>query len=354
MDLIYWLMLLKVPGIGVRKFYKILKIFEEPYKVFNSNTQKLRNSGIFNNKSLDFIATINQDIVLNDIKWQQQKDCYIITLIDENYPDKLKQIIDPPPVLYIRGNLSLINKRQLAIVGSRNPTTTGTDIAYNFAKQLSSSIIITSGMAVGIDSSAHLGALSANNPTIAVCGTGLDRIYPASSKNIAKQIAISGALISELPIGTPPMANNFPKRNRIITGLSDALLVVEASIKSGSMISAKTALEQNRDIFAIPGSIKNPLTAGTHQLIKDGAMLTDNITDITTSLNLTDKNIIIKNHKDSSINDNVILKYINYDGITVDALAEKSGLSVQDVINQLLELELINVVEKLNNTYILR
>ena len=352
MNLIYFLMLLKIPKVGIMTFYKALQHFKEPKEIFNCTKKQLKESSIFQESSINFILTANEKIVKADIDWQQNNDCHIITFFDKNYPNKLKEISDPPPFLYIRGNLSLINKPQLAIVGSRNPTSGGSDNAYNFSKNLANDIIITSGMAIGIDTKAHLGALESGNPTIAVCGTGLDRVYPAKNKNLAQQIAKQGALISELPIGTQPLAQNFPKRNRIITGMSDGLLIVEANIKSGSMISAYSAMNQNREVFAIPGSIKNPLSSGPNHLIKDGASLVDNPNDIRNTLSL--KNIFLKNTKEVTKHRSVLLKYLDYDGVSFDELVLKSSLTVNEVTTELLQLEINNIVQKTNNnTYIL-
>lgn len=353
MDLVYWLMLLKTPHIGVTTFYHALKYFTEPKSIFDASIEKLQKSNIFKKESIDFIMLANKDLVATDLKWQRQKNCYIITLINDKYPEKLKQITDPPPILYVRGDINLLQQNQLAIVGSRNPTSGGSATAYKFAYELSNKIIITSGMASGIDTQAHLGALENGAKTIAVCGTGLDRIYPAKNKNIAKQIATTGALVSELPIGVKPLSANFPRRNRIISGMSNGVLIVEASIKSGSMISARLAIEQNREVFAIPSSINNPLSSGPHQLIKDGAALVDCVDDITNILNLT--KIITKKSKETPTSDNVLLKYMNYDGVTIDEIALNSNLDIGYIIAGLLQLELSGVIEKQNNsTYILK
>ena len=356
MDLIYWLLLLKVPKVGVRTFYKALAYFEEPRQIFLVNKSDLEKSKIFTATSIDFILNIDKKIVQNCLNWQQKKDCYIITLIDKKYPERLKKIIDPPPILYVRGNINLLNQKQLAVVGSRNPTSGGSDNAREFAKILSKYIVITSGMATGIDSSAHIGALNASNNTIAVCGTGLDRVYPSRNKNLAKQIATSGVLVSELPIGTAPLAGNFPRRNRIITGMSDGVLVVEALIKSGSMVSALSALEQNRDVFAIPGSIKNPLTEAPHKLIQDGATLVTKPEDILFHLKLTDE--ILKmtkiNKNKVTAGDNILLKYLDYDGLSFDELVIKSNLPSSEISAKLLELELGGIISEINNTYTLK
>jgi DNA processing protein len=354
MDLIYWLLLKYTPQVGDRTFYKALKYFTEPKNVFDANKKQLIESGIFKAKSIDFILNIDKNIANDDLEFAKCENCHIITIADKKYPKKLLEISDPPPILWVRGDVNLLDKQQLAIVGSRNPTTGGADNTREFAKNLSSKIIITSGMASGIDSNAHLGALEAENPTIAVCGTGLDRIYPASNSNLAKQIVELGALVSELPIGTRPLASNFPRRNRIITGMSDGVLVVEALIKSGSMISARTSLEQGREVFAIPGSIKNPLTEGPHSLIKDGAMLVDDYQDIIGGLNLqNDEENTTQPQSPQTKIDNILLKHLDYDGVSFDELVIKSGLEASIITGSLLELEMSGVVENVNNAYVL-
>jgi DNA processing protein len=291
-----------------------------------------------------------------DIDWAKNEHCHLLTLIDEKYPKQLKTISDPPPLLYVRGDIDCLSRPQLAIVGSRNPTSGGEDSAYTFAFELSKlGMVITSGMASGIDAKAHIGALEAGAQTIAVCGTGLDRIYPARHKSLAHQISMCGALISEFPIGTSPMASNFPRRNRVISGLSLGTLVVEASIKSGTMITAKLAAEQGREVFAMPSSIHNPLSKGCHQLIKQGAKLTDDIEDILSELPkglglsvlLKNKSIDVKNVDKT---DSMLLKCLSYDAVTVDKLVEKTNLSPQIITQALLLLELENKVAKITGS----
>ncbi len=356
MDLIYWLLLLKAPDLGIRTFYKALRVFETPEQVFLASASERKACGLFKPTTLDYLAQKDTSAVQADLDWAQAQDCHILSLIDTDYPSQLKTITDPPPMLYVRGDARCLSKPQLAIVGSRNPTSGGEGNAQQFAQSLSKlGLVITSGMASGIDAQAHIGALQAGGQTIAVCGTGLDRIYPAKHKSLAHQISTQGALVSEFSIGTSPIANNFPKRNRVISGLSLGTLVVEASIKSGTMITAKLAAEQGREVFAIPSSIHNPLACGCHQLIKQGAKLVENIDDITDELALdfaplADKNIDtkdIKDTKDTKEMDNtpsLLLKCLSYEPLTVDEMVEKSGLSPQIVIQELLTLELANKV----------
>lgn len=345
-------MLLKAPQLGVRTFYKALKYFETPQQVFLASKSERKTCGLFRAETLAYLAQNDTAIVQADLDWVAAQDCHILTLIDENYPPQLKAISDPPPLLYVRGDVACLSLPQLAIVGSRNPTPGGVQNAQHFSSSLSRlGLVITSGMASGIDAKAHIGALEANGKTIAVCGTGLDRIYPAKHKSLAHQILKQGALVSELVIGTSPVANNFPRRNRIISGLSLGTLVVEASIKSGTMVTAKLAAEQGREVFAIPSSIQNPLAQGCHQLIKQGAKLTECIEDISHELPLdlnpisTDNNYNVCT-KEMDNAPSLLLKYLSYEVITIDKMVEKSGLSPQIIMQELLELELANKVVK--------
>ncbi|HIM54884.1 MAG TPA: DNA-protecting protein DprA [Gammaproteobacteria bacterium] len=356
MDLIYWLLLLKAPHLGVRTFYKALKVFETPEQVFLASRTKRKECGLFRQVTLDYIEQQDVSTVQADLDWAKAKDCHILTLVDEGYPQQLKTIADPPPVLYVRGDIACLSKPQIAIVGSRNPTPAGKQNAQQFAKALSKlGLVITSGMASGIDASAHIGALEADQLTIAVCGTGLDRIYPAKHKSLAHQISTRGALVSEFSIGTSPIANNFPRRNRIISGLSLGTLVVEASIKSGTMITAKLAADQGKEVFAIPSSIHNPLSQGCHQLIKQGAKLVENIEDIVEELSLDLEVPLSGNNapiytKDVDNTPSVLLKCLSYEAISIDEMVEKSGLSPQVITQELLLLELANRVAKVGGS----
>ena len=221
------------------------------------------------------------------MRWLSLENNFLVTLADSHYPKALLEINDPPPVLYAKGKLGLLNQPSIAIVGSRNATTQGKENAEAFAKGLSSyGLCIVSGLALGIDGAAHRGALQANGSTIAVAATGLDIVYPSKHLDLAHQIAKHGLLISEFSLGETSKPENFPRRNRLISGLSLGCLVVEASLQSGSQITARLSTEQGREVFVIPGSIHSPTSKGCHQLIKQGAKLVDNLQDIIEDLNL--------------------------------------------------------------------
>lgn len=234
-----------------------------------------------------FLLTLPRAQAEAAAKWCEQPGHHLIARGDPAYPKALEEIADPPRLLYVKGRLELLQKPAFAIVGSRNATAQGVRDAEAFAYALSSAgLPIVSGLALGIDAAAHRGGLRAEGASIAVVGTGADRLYPARNRDLADALAASGALVSEFPLGTPPLPQNFPRRNRLISGLARGVLVVEAALESGSLITARFAAEQNRDVFAIPGSIHAPTSKGCHQLIKDGAKLVDCVEDILEELRI--------------------------------------------------------------------
>jgi len=301
----------------------------------------------------DIIPVIkNPDWALidHDLSWLEQENNCAITFNDIYYPAQLKEIADPPPVLFVRGNISLLSLPQIAIVGSRNPSSIGEETAFNFAKSLSHhGFAITSGLALGIDAASHRGALNAKGYTIAVAGTGLDRVYPARHKDLATEIVNSGVMISEFPPGTTAKANHFPRRNRIISGLCLGLLVVEAAKQSGSLITARMALEQNREVFAIPGSIHNPLARGCNALIREGAKLVETTQDILEELNQyyqQDENLSPFTMQSTlDLEQQTLLNRVMFSPTSIDHLVENTGESVEVISSMLLILELQGYLE---------
>lgn len=297
------------------------------------------------------------DRVERDLAWFAEPNRHIITLYDPRYPALLKQIADPPSILFVEGDLSLLSSWQIAMVGSRNPSASGRDTAYQFARYIAQGdIVITSGLAMGIDAAAHQGALAAQGKTIAVIGTGLDGVYPAKNRSLTNGIIASGAVITEFALGTPPRAENFPRRNRIISGLSLGTVVVEAAMRSGSLITARMALEQGREVFAIPGSIHNPLARGCHRLIREGAKLVETAQDILEELaplagaqRLAETEQVETQGLTLDLDDDyrILLEYLGYDPIEIDTLIQKSGLTAEAVSSMLLLLELQGRVESL-------
>ncbi len=351
----FWLALLRTPGIGSKTYLDILDCYH-PDQLFNQSHNNLTALGL-KAKSIEFIQSPNWDLIENDLLWLEQTDNEVITILDPFYPPQLKQINSPPPLLFVRGDKSLLSQPQISIVGSRNPSSVGKQTAVDFAQTLAQhGYTITSGLALGIDAASHHGALKANGYTIAVAGTGLDRVYPARNKDLAMKIANSGALISEFPPGTAAKANHFPRRNRIISGLCIGLLVVEAAKQSGSLITARMALEDNREVFAIPGSIHNPLARGCNALIKEGAKLVENTQDIFDELGVYNQqpaSISIENSQSTlDLEQKNLLNLIQFSPTSVDWLVQESAYSVEIISSMLLLLELQGCIASAPGGYI--
>ncbi len=333
---------------GGRTFLKLLES-HAPAQLFSESNGALSALGL---KSDIIQAIKNPDwsIVDTDLEWLGQNNNYVLTLEDSRYPAQLKEISDPPPLLFVRGNPDLLSHPQIAIVGSRNPSTLGIETAKAFALTLSQyGFVITSGLALGIDAASHQGALKAKGYTIAVAGTGLDRVYPARHLELATEIVKTGAMVSEFPPGTLAKANHFPRRNRIISGLCQGLLVVEAAKQSGSLITARMALEQNREVFAIPGSIHNPLARGCNALIREGAKLVETTEDILDEFH----QYFQQDEKISSgtlqttldLEQQTLLNRVMFSPTAIDKLVEESGNSVEVISSMLLILELQGYIE---------
>lgn len=293
------------------------------------------------------------------LNWLDQSPSHVLmTLADEDYPARLREINSPPPVLFINGQPSELTRPQIAIVGSRQPSFTAQRQATRFADELAQAgLVVTSGLALGIDACAHRGALR-RGQTIAVMGTGPDQIYPARHRDLAEQIVERGALVSEFLPGTAPKAQQFPRRNRVISGLSIGLIVAEAACKSGSLISAHYAVEQNRELFAIPGNIDNPLTAGPHQLIQHGAKLITKIADILEEITPIVPEILDKaaQHADNVTQQQLpsggLLDNVGYETTSIDQIVERSLLPVEQVVGKLIELELAGLIAAVPGGYV--
>jgi DNA processing protein len=345
-----WLLLSQASGIGSRYFQRLLSHFGAALPALQAPADQLCAVGI-PQPAIASIKAMRRQTIAPTLEWLAQPGHHLITLADDGYPSLLREIDDPPPVLYLIGNVQLLHQPQLAIVGSRNPTPTGLDNAREFARALASAgLSITSGLAIGIDGAAHTGALSGGS-TIAVLGTGPDRIYPASHRQLAHRIAEQGLLVSEFPPGTQARAENFPRRNRIISGLSLGTLVVEAATQSGSLITARLANEQGREVFAIPGSIHNPLARGCHALIRQGAKLVESAQDIVEELSalLGGLETMADSAPTAATPDadreadpdyQRLLQALGYDPASVDELITRSGLTAEAVSSMLLLLEL--------------
>ncbi len=340
-----WLRLLRTSGIGPVAFCKLLDHFGSPTLAVAASKEQWLAAGM-NERQITSLSGPQPDIEA-DLTWLEKNNHNIVTLTDPCYPEQLKNIPSAPPLLYTVGDVDLLKHPQLAIVGSRNVSRSGESTTRAFAEHLAASGLgITSGLALGVDAAAHEGALKANGITLAVMGTGLDRVYPARNKYLADQIAEQGVLVSEFPLGTRPSAMNFPRRNRIISGLSLGTLVVEAALKSGSLITARYATEQGREVFAIPGSIHSPLAKGCHQLIRQGAKLVETSKDILEDLAAQIDIAVRPTLKETKSDDFLdldhkrVLSAIDYHPTSVDMIIIGSGLSAQEVSSILLIMEL--------------
>ncbi|MCF7969724.1 MAG: DNA-processing protein DprA [Methylococcaceae bacterium] len=345
---------MRSPGVGSKTFLKCLDYYT-PEQLFSESRETLLKLGL-RDKSIDAIKKPDWQTVEQDLAWLEQPDNHILLFSDADYPTQLKEIPDPPPILFARGDVDLIHFPQIAIVGSRNPSSSGIQIATDFAHSLSTTgFTITSGLALGIDAASHRGALAAQGKTIAVTGTGLDRVYPATHKQLATDIVNNGVLISEFPPGTSAKANHFPRRNRIISGLCIGLLVVEAAKQSGSLITARMALEQNREVFAIPGSIYNPLARGCNSLIREGAKLVETTQDILEELahlfqppTIPAPSLPTSNRPSLDTEQQKLLNYIQYSPTSIDQMVTESGFSVENIASHLLMLEIQGYISPTN------
>lgn len=346
-DLEVWLRLSLLPGLGHQSLRKLLVALGTPANILAASHREL--SGIVGEKIAIAIRNGGADPASWSTvgSWLDDPANQIITLADTAYPQALLEIPDPPPLIYVKGRLDLLNRPGFAIVGSRNATAQGLANAEAFACALSNAgLTIISGLALGVDAAAHRGGLDGSSSTIAVVGTGLDTVYPARNRDLAHHIAADGALISEFPLGTPGLAANFPRRNRLICGLSKGCLVVEAAISSGSLITARLATDQGREVFAIPGSIHSPLAKGCHALIKQGAKLVESAQDVLEELGWSQPATRIDAAADAA-DTHPLLAHVGFDPVDIDALQQRSGLAIDALNTALTDLELAGLVERL-------
>jgi DNA processing protein len=344
-----WLQLTLTPGLGAATVRKLLSQFGLPEKVVTANRSELARYA-----SAEAVRALDSDAVAKDVKhaldWAQQPGNSVVTLADDAYPRLLLEIGDPPAVLYCRGSSELLNRPALALVGSRNATAQGSSNAEQFARSFSTAgFTIVSGLAQGIDAAAHRGGLAGEGSTIAVLGTGVDIAYPQANAALAAQIAANGLLLSEFPLGTKALAHNFPRRNRLISGLAQGCLVIEAALASGSLITARAAAEQGREVFAVPGSIHSPLSKGCHALIKSGAKLAESAEDVLSELSAYGRSgkAIPRGAPGAAATagpagsaDESLLACMGFDPADVDSLCTRAGLPPEKVSAELLRLEL--------------
>ena len=340
-----WCVLLRAPGVGCQTLNPLLvggmpatRLIAEPPATLPAALR-------------DYLRSPDWPGAETDMRWLEQPRNFLLKITDPSYPAFLRELSSPPSALFLHGDPDLLGLPQLAIVGSRNPSTGGRRTAGEFAGFLAASgLIVASGLATGIDAAAHQGALDADGLTLAVTGTGLDRVYPARNRALAHDIAMNGLLVSEFPCSTPPLPGNFPRRNRILAGLSLGTLVVEAAIQSGSLITARLAAEAGREVFAIPGSIHNPLARGCHALIRDGAKLVETGQHVLEELAPLLHEVGFSPHAVPEAPGPVaapmdpqhreLLDAMGYEPVTTDELVTRTGFAAAEVSSILLLLEL--------------
>jgi DNA processing protein len=350
------ILLNKISGLGSIKFRKLLEYFGSARKILSSSRDKLRKMGGISEKIADSISKVSDVDLKEEMSLVKKYNVNLLSIQDKDYPENLKNIPDPPPVIYVKGKILPQDKVAIAIVGSRRASIYGLSTAERFAERLASlGICIISGMARGIDSAAHRGALKARARTIAVLGSGLANVYPPENRELFDEICKTGAVISEFPMKARPLSYNFPRRNRIISGLSIGVIIVEASYNSGALITADNALEQAREVFAIPGKVDSITSYGTNRLIQQGAKLISNIEDVIEELKPYFRQQIkeIPEHSkqmlNSKLSDNEVKLYkiLSFEPKHIDEIISESGFCVDSVSILLAQMEIRHLVKQL-------
>src|SRR5688572_24971809 len=346
-DLKAWLTVAFAPGLTNEAFRQLLAALGSPEAVLASSRANL--CAIVPDRAARAVQTpVPSELLARVEGWLGEPGNHVITLADTTYPQALLLAPDPPPLIYVKGRVELLNAPAFAIVGSRNATHQGMAQAEAFGRALSDAgLTIVSGLALGIDAAAHRGGLAGKASSVAVVGTGLDSVYPARNRDLAHELAARGCLISEFPLGTPPLPANFPKRNRLISGLARGCLVVEAADRSGSLITARLANEQGKDVFAIPGSIHSPLSKGCHELIKQGAKLVETAQDVLEELGMSSGSRKPSIDAPSASNDDPVLDALGFEPCDIDTLSARSGVSAQKITAMLTQWEIDGIVEAL-------
>ncbi len=356
-DLLFWVWLNSLPKLSPRRKLLLLEYYRCPEAIWSAGREELRQGGLLTEEQLEpVVAPVWRQRAEEALRTINRMGIKTITMHDENYPVLLKKIYDPPVVLYMLGSFDR-EEKAVAVVGSRRASPYGRDTARNLAYDLArQGVTIVSGMARGVDSAAHRGAIEAGGRTVAVLGCGLDRAYPYENKELMKKIAGAGAVISEYIPGTPPLAQNFPARNRIISGLCLGTVVIEAGEKSGSLITADFSLDQGREVFAVPGNVGSKYSVGTNNLLKEGAKLVTGAADVLEELNLVQKFLKAEAEAKKTVNvlkgldrwELELVKILEEEGsLHIDRIAARSGLSLNTVSSALTMLELKGLAEQL-------
>lgn len=355
---LHWIALNSIRGLGPVKIKQLLEKFGEPEAVFNQSPSKLVEQGII---SGSIVSQLGDPALFRfaqeQLNWAERLKVSVITCNDSAYPSCLKEIFAPPPIIYVKGKIEVFQRHAVAVVGTRIPTVYGKKVTDSICAELvERRLVIVSGMARGIDTSAHQSCINHRGETVAVLGCGLDRCYPPENRELSEKIVENGVLLSEFPLGTPPEAYNFPRRNRIISGMSSAVLVVEAGIKSGSLITAHYALQQGREVFAVPGPISSPVSEGTFNLIRDGAIPARSGHEIAQSLKIT--TLSLENHtgcpsagfsmellQDSEKD---VFEQLSTIPVRIDEISTRTGIPVAALYPLLLNLELKGLIRQLS------
>lgn len=348
-----WLTLEAIPGLGPDAAQRLLRAFDLPADILAAHPAQLEPL-VGKTLARAIAQGVDAAALQPGLDWLAQPDNHLITWNDPAYPAALRDLPAPPAWLYVKGDPAWLARPMLAIVGSRHATPQGLRDAEAFAQTLSEAgLTIVSGLALGIDTAAHNGGLAGLASSVAVVGTGLDRVYPARNKALAHRLAAEGGIVSEFPIGTPPKSGHFPRRNRIISGLSLGVLVIEAALESGSLITARLASEQGREVFALPGSIHSTLSKGCHRLIKQGAKLVESANDVLEELGRLLPETLSRKSADTaafgkvSETDDALLVLLSGGPLILDQLASRLGLTVEDVSVKLLAAEMQGAIAKL-------
>src|SRR4030042_7075872 len=368
-DKLYWLALNMVPGVGPITYRNLVPRFHGPEQVFAASARDLASIPGIGEKTIRAIKEFPAArMAAEELKKVEDLGGGILTLCDQGYPKNLLQIYDPPPLLYVRGEVEQGDPPMVAMVGSRRGSFYGRTVTRRISKELSTAgVTVVSGMARGIDTSAHLGALEAGKGTVAVFGCGIDGIYPPENKKLFFDIIAHGAVISELPLSTPPEGKNFPRRNRIISGVSLGVVIVEATADSGSLITAAPALEQGRRVFAVPGNVGVATSKGTNRLIKQGAKLVEEAQDILTEIlpqyggpravgTVKKNDLLTKGSPPAALSDaeDDIFQLLSHNPLHIDEISRMSQMEIRRVSTILLELELKGGISQLGGKMLVR
>ena len=362
----HWIELSLVPGVGPKTFFKLLDSFGDPKKALEASRSTLEKVEGVNTAVAEAIARRCESELEKSLGLIEEHEVTVVTFADPAYPELLKNIHDPPPLLYVKGTIESLDRNAISIVGSRRATHYGKTVAGKLAGDLARmGITVVSGLAYGVDAAAHKGALGAGGRTIAVLGCGVDVVYPRANSKLYEKIPASGAVISEFPMGCQPDAGQFPVRNRIVSGLSLGTLVVEAPRKSGALITARLAMEQNREVFAVPGNIFSPYGEGCHRLIKDGAKLVENVYDIMCEIEVGLDGLDIGQPTASagetaraeikmSVTEQKVFDYLSMAPVHIDGIIEECDLTASKAASALMTLELKGLVQQISGKQFIR